>query len=294
MASAEEYRSRIQRSLDYARSHLEENPSLAELADAAAFSPYHFHRIFAAFVGETPAEHIRRLRIEKAASELLMRPAAPITEIALSCGFATPSAFSRDFRARFGVSPRAYRERCGGRQTSRAATHLRSHRGTGLAADARSDYRYETLPAMRLACCSHVGPYGPGIGRAWGTLMRWAGPRGLLGPEARIYGVSWDNPEVTAGRKLRYDACLEVPPGTEGSGAVFIRDLSPYRCIVLPYRGPERGLSEAYGRLYYQLLPESSCEPEDFPAFERYLAPPQGLLIRRFDLEIYLPVKPFT
>jgi AraC family transcriptional regulator len=298
MASGEEYRSRIQRSLDYARAHLEENPSLAELADAAAFSPYHFHRIFAAFVGETPAEHIRRLRIEKAASELLMRPAAPITEIALSCGFATPSAFSRDFRARFGLSPRSYRERRGGLPTSRAASFLRSHRGasrgTGLAEDAHSDYRYETFPAMRLACCSHVGPYGPGIGRAWGTLMRWAGPRGLLGPGTRSYGVSWDNPEVTEGHKLRYDACLEVPPETEGSRAVFIRDLSPYRCIVLPYRGPERGLSGAYARLYYRLLPESSCEPEDFPAFEHYLAPPRGLFVRRFDLEIYLPVKPLT
>ncbi len=294
MARGEEYRSRIQRSLDYARAHLEENPSLAELAGAAAFSPYHFHRIFAAFVGETPAEHIRRLKIEKATSELLMRPEAPVTEIALSCGFATPSAFSRDFRARFGVTPRAYRERRGDLKIHRAATNRATRRGTGLGAAARSDFRYETLPAMRLACCSHVGPYGPGIGRAWGALMRWAGSRGLLGPGARIFGVSWDNPEVTEGRKLRYDACLEVPPGTEGAGAVFIRDLSPYRCIVLPYRGPERGLSEAYARLYYRLLPESSCEPEDFPAFERYLAPPRGLLVRRFDLEIYLPVKPLT
>lgn len=290
MASAEEYRSRIHRALEYARIHIEDNPSLADLAGAAAFSPFHFHRIFAAFVGETPAEHIRRLRLEKAASELLMRPAAPVTDIALSCGFATPSAFSRDFRARFGVTPRSYRERRGGRQVPRTTTR----RGTGLNAELRADYRIADLPAMRLAYCSHVGPYGPGLGRAWGTLMRWAGPRGLLDPGARTYGVSWDNPEVTDGNKLRYDACLEVPPGTAGTDEVFIRDLSPYRCIVLPYRGPERGLSAAYERLYYRILPESACEPEDFPAFERYLAPPRGIFVRRFDLEIHLPVKLLT
>lgn len=284
MVPAEEYRARVQRALDFARSHLNENPTLSDLAAAAAFSPFHFHRIFAAFTGETPAEHLRRLRLEKAANELRYRPTTPVTEIALGCGFATPSAFSRDFRARFGVSPRAYRE---GKDAKNREQRRDPPEPTGS-----QEFRYEDLPAMRLAFCPHVGPYGPGIGAAWGTLMGWAGPRGFLGPGALLYGVSWDNPEVTEGHKLRYDACLVVPPGTEASGPVSVRDLRPYRCIVLPFRGPERRFSQAYRRLYYGILPRSGCEPEDFPALERYLSPPRGILFRRFDAEIHLPVRP--
>ncbi|MFA6505639.1 MAG: AraC family transcriptional regulator [Treponemataceae bacterium] len=293
MSPITDYRTRIFRALEYAREHLDENPSLSELADAAAFSPFHFHRIFAALTGETPAEHIRRLRLEKAANSLLYKPTIPVTRIALDCGFATPSAFSRDFRARFGITPQNFRKRKLGRDGAAgySAPAAFAFRTT---ADTTIDYRYETLTPLCVAYCSHVGPYGPGIGKAWGTLMRWAGPRALIAPEARIYGISWDNPDITGDGQLRYDACLEVPQGTEGSGDIHIRDLPAFRCIVLPYKGPERGLSAAYSRLYYEILPQSTCEPEDFPAFERYLSMPKGLFSRRFDLEIYLPVKPLT
>ena len=44
--------------------------SLPELADHACLSPFHFHRLFTAVVGEPPAEYVRRLRLERAAHEL--------------------------------------------------------------------------------------------------------------------------------------------------------------------------------------------------------------------------------
>lgn len=291
MPPIDDYRSRIACSLEYAREHLDENPSLAELAAAAAFSPYHFHRIFAAIVGETPAEHIRRLRLEKAANTLLYKPDAPVTRVALDCGFATPSAFSRDFKSRFGVSPQRYRQTRRGLRPTAAATAPASAPRNPIPGRLDIDYRFETLAPMRLAYCSHIGPYGSGIGKAWGTLMRWAYPRGLVLKDARVYGVSWDNPDVTEDGQLRYDACLAVPEGTEGSGDIRVRDLPSLACIVLPFKGPERLLSAAYSRLYYDLLPGSGREPADFPGFERYLSMPKGLFSRRFDVELFLPLK---
>ncbi len=44
--------------------HLADNPSLDEIAAAACFSKFHFHRLFQAHVGETVLEFTRRLRLD--------------------------------------------------------------------------------------------------------------------------------------------------------------------------------------------------------------------------------------
>ena len=61
------YRERILRVRLHIEAHLDESISLEELAAVACFSPYHFHRIFRALVGESVMEHVRRLRLERAA-----------------------------------------------------------------------------------------------------------------------------------------------------------------------------------------------------------------------------------
>ena len=62
-----EYRSRINRVMDYIDIHLDQPLELKSIAEIANFSPFHFHRIFTFLIGETPIDYIQRLRIEKAA-----------------------------------------------------------------------------------------------------------------------------------------------------------------------------------------------------------------------------------
>ena len=65
-----EYRSRINRVMDYIDIHLDQPLELKSIAEIANFSPFHFHRIFTFLIGETPIDYIQRLRIEKAACRL--------------------------------------------------------------------------------------------------------------------------------------------------------------------------------------------------------------------------------
>ena len=68
----EEYISRINRGvMDYIRSNMDGPMSLEQLASVACFSPFHFHRIFRAIV---LAQFIQRVRVEKAASMLIVNP----------------------------------------------------------------------------------------------------------------------------------------------------------------------------------------------------------------------------
>jgi len=61
------YAQRIDRVIDYLRANLDRPVKLAELANVACFSEFHFHRIFTAISGETLNNFTNRLRLEKAA-----------------------------------------------------------------------------------------------------------------------------------------------------------------------------------------------------------------------------------
>jgi AraC-like DNA-binding protein len=81
---------------------------LADLAQEAAMSRYHFLRIFRQVVGLTPHQYILRTRLHHAAIDL-RRSTRPILDIALDAGFGDLSTFNRRFRGTIGVTPGAYR-----------------------------------------------------------------------------------------------------------------------------------------------------------------------------------------
>ena len=60
----------VQRMQDYISAHLAESITLADLARASLFSPWHSYRLFRTHVGLTPAEYIRRLRLSRSAMRL--------------------------------------------------------------------------------------------------------------------------------------------------------------------------------------------------------------------------------
>ena len=82
--------------------------SLAELAQEARLSPYHFLRTFQRLTGVTPHQYVRRLRLREAATSLAAGPGR-IADVAFDSGFGDVSNFNHAFRAEFGASPRVYR-----------------------------------------------------------------------------------------------------------------------------------------------------------------------------------------
>src|SRR6516165_2904694 len=107
-ATALTYIQRVNLAIDHIVGRLGEPLRLRDLARVAMLSPFHFHRVFQALVGSTPADFVRRLRLEKALA-MLSHPRPPsLTAIALACGFSSSSDFSRCFKRRFGVPPSSF------------------------------------------------------------------------------------------------------------------------------------------------------------------------------------------
>jgi AraC family transcriptional regulator len=103
---------RITRALRQVERHPDSRLALADLAQEARLSPYHFLRAFQEATGMTPHQYVLRARLREAALRLKAGP-AKVLDIALNTGFGDVSNFNRAFRAEFGMSPRAFRQRSG-------------------------------------------------------------------------------------------------------------------------------------------------------------------------------------
>ncbi len=85
--------------------HWNQRLLLSDLATRVGSTPFHLARIFKARTGQSIHQYQRQLRLRRALDGLLDRPQQRLTDLALDCGFATPSHFTDAFRSSFGMPP---------------------------------------------------------------------------------------------------------------------------------------------------------------------------------------------
>jgi AraC family transcriptional regulator len=283
------------RVLLHIQSHLDEALPLEELAKVACFSPFHFHRLFRAMVGESVKEYVRRLRLERAAFRLTSSGRSVVT-IAFDAGYDTHESFTRAFRQMFGVSPSDYRKRGHGKispavsETSAIPTWERKCLNNTVSGGETVEVRVEKRKPMRVAFVRHVGPYGD-CGKAWEKLCAFAAQQGWLGPDALTIGISHDDPDVTAPDKLRYDACLPVDDGFVATGEIGVQEIAGGEYAVATHRGPHSNLEQTYRCLFREWLPESRRELRSVPGFEIYRNDPCTTPPEHLVTDIYLPLE---
>ena len=95
---------------EYIRLHLTDTITLDDLARLVGLTNRHLSRAFRASFSETPMQYVIRLRMEKAI-RMLTEMRAPITEVALDCGFSHSQHFAASFSKAMGCSPSEYRRR---------------------------------------------------------------------------------------------------------------------------------------------------------------------------------------
>jgi AraC family transcriptional regulator len=316
----QEYIARVNRVIDYIEANISKDLSLKELADVAHFSPYHFHRIFRAMVGETLNDFIQRVRIERAASKLVQNPKQTVTQIAFECGFSSSSAFAREFRRVFGMSASSWRARGNLDCSKYSQTESKDSQAVGnIGQDAVVSLQYtqginqlwrvnmktsgiqtnvevKDMPEMHIAYVRHIGPYAGNqelFGSLFNKLCTWAGPRGLLRfPETKMLTVYRDNPEITDENRLRVDACITVPADTQVDGEVGKAVIPAGRYAVAHFEITPDQYGNAWNALYGGWLPDSGYQPADGPCYELYLGDPKQHPEGKHIVDIYAPVKP--
>ncbi|HEX2980264.1 MAG TPA: GyrI-like domain-containing protein [Anaerolineaceae bacterium] len=293
--SRETYRSRIDQAVAYINANLAEEINLEQVAREAAFSPFHFHRIFSALVGETPKTFINRVRLEKAANVLLKNRALNVTEIALMCGFSSSATFARAFKQHFGIPASRYRE-SGGESINPAAgliSPVFPPQVTEQITDWVKGVQVRSLAPMQVAYVANLEGYSlEKICPAWERLTLWASAHGWMNAQTRMIGISFDDPNITPKNKCRYYACLSLPEGVSLPPRERIATMELPGGLYALCRAEcyPQDFSLIYQALYGLWLPESGYQPADRPTYEAYLRTPEQHPQGKFELEVCLPL----
>lgn len=281
LSTREEYLKRINLVVEYINNNLDSELDLNKLADIACFSPYHFHRIIKAFLGEPIGSFITRMRVETAA-RLLRYTANPIEEITYSVGYASPSSLSKAFKLFYNISPSDYRK-------NKDFTIVnRMHFTSGIQL---KKPKFETIPNRTVLYIRLIGEYGNvDYGKAWEQLWVIIKEQKLFTAGIEHIGISHDDPKVTESNKCRYDACLVIHKPAQAQGEIGIKDIPGGRYAVFLHKGPYQQLSNVYDAIFGKWLPESGYELRNVPAFEKYINNPTNTEAEKLNTQIYIPI----
>lgn len=261
-----EYVARILRAQRWLEAHLDDPLDPQLLAREASFSLHHFHRIFRAQVGESVMEHVRRLRLERAARKLRASDAR-ILDLAVAAGYESHEAFTRAFTDQFGVSPSSFRNAPNARLAEWKRTCPKQLPGP---------VRIETFPALHVAFLRHRGGYD-GIHELWAKMYAWIAARSRNGAIPGLYGVCPDDPDVTPEPMLRFDACAVISPDFVAEGAYGVTDIPGGTYAVGVHRGSYRTLHETYLDVIGRWFPRSGHEPAVDAVVEHYVNNPSSV-----------------
>jgi AraC family transcriptional regulator len=280
-ATRSDYAIRLERVFMWLREHLDDALDLHRLADVACMSPYHFHRIYRAMQGETAAETVRRLRLHRAAVELIVGE-LPVQRISHRAGYGSQEAFTRAFKTAYGVPPARYR------------ASFVPLPPAGSMEDAMDTMTYQATvqetPVIRVAALAHKGDYNE-ISTTFGRLVTVLGAQGLVGPDTRTFGIYYDDPSITPVEALRSEACVSVPDEWAPDGDLQRSEIRGGRYAVVTHIGPYAELGRAYTWLYGTWLAQSGEEAADAPCVEAYLNDARLVPPSELKTEIWLPLR---
>lgn len=281
-------------------------PLLAkELAQVAAYSEQHFHRVFKQVVGETFNVYIRRVRLEHAANQLMFDHHSSVLAIAEKCGFVSLSSFNQVFKVQFGATPGQWRHSEHGYATMPYLADSEINAGyQRIQQQTLPEPEVVVLPDRHVAYVRHIG-YGRSIRKAWLLLQAWALQAGLTenlsqplsdhSAVGQYVGLHHSNPAWVPLDECRYVACLTIDKPVMKKA---LQQRSRVNQLTIPgglhiafdLQGRYGELLPWIGKILEEWLPESGYTLQTTPAFVHYRKNQFLSADDLFDVRFFLPV----
>lgn len=281
-STTEEYCRQINIITEYINNHLDENIDLSRLAEVSNFSPFHFHRITRAFLGEPIGAYIIRMKIETAA-RLLRYTDLSVADIAYKVGYDVPSSLSKVFKQHYEISPIDYRNNKNYMimQTIKKELDLNIKKA-----------KIVNIPLRKMIYIKLFGKYGNlDFGGTWGRLWQFVKENKLYSAGIEHIAIYYDDPKVTEPEKLRTDLCLVIQKEAKPHGEVGVREMEGGKYAMFLYQGAYTNLDAVYDIIYSELLPQNSLKLRNEHCFEKYLNHPDRTEPDKLKTEIYVPVE---
>ncbi|GHB86441.1 AraC family transcriptional regulator [Persicitalea jodogahamensis] len=264
------HQQKVNQVLDAITQDLPRSLSLDELADLAALSPFHLHRVFSRLTGESPGRLLIRTRLEKAAF-LLRYSRTGLPAIARAVGYKSVDSLAKAFRKRFGCSPQAYLQSLGDNQIGVGPIVQPLDKRLNAMLKHSRMVRFppgQVLYARGLGFAN--GHYNEVAAQLWPRLLAYAHQQQLLDKETQYLARFPHCTSITKPSQCHYEACIrltrnrsivcpaEFGVGYEPGGAfrVFTHD-GPYDTLWESWRAIFQHWLPCGG---YSLRPAASLE----------------------------------
>ena len=281
-----DYHERINRVIQFVNTHLDEELDISKLAGIGNYSPYHFHRIMRAYLGEPLGAYIVRVRMETAVT-LLLYSSEAVNTIAFKVGYDNPPSFHKAFKKRFGISPAEYRN-----DKMRWFKTENSKIKFIVMENLKSlQPKMKEIKPKKVIYARSMGCYNESAEKSWKTVCSFAEKRKLFGFGTEFIGISHDDPKVTEAGKLRYDACIVVSKDVKPEGEIGVQEIPGGKYAVFTHKGPYEKLQGSYDYIFGKWLLESGHELRNVTGFEKYLNAPEDTQPEKLLTEIYIPVQ---
>lgn len=275
-----DYVQRINKVVAYINNHLDETLDLKTLANEAALSDFHFHRIFKALKGEAIGGYITRLRLE-ATARLLRYTALTIEEIAFNIGYETPASLSKAFKKQYGINPTEYR--------TNKDTYIMKKEIINPDLALKTP-KIVTLEPKNLIYVALTGAYGSlDYGKAYEQLWAVIKAQKLFTKGIESICISYDDPKITEGSLQRSDVCLAIHKPATPQDEVSCKTLAGGKYAVFFYQGSYENLSQVYDTAVRWVIDHQYTLREE-PFFEKYLNDARRTPKEKLKTEIYIPI----
>ena len=283
----------LEKAIAYIENHLNENIGLSDVSRETGYSYYHMTRLFSAVLGESVGRYINRRRLYNA-SEKLIRSNQRVIDIAFDCGFASPEAFSRAFKAAFGSSPADYRK-TGLDLVVNAKRGLTPEDVGHIANNISHAPRFVTLGEIKVAGLRGTTSLSDNrLPALWEKFMRLHKDLGMASGAG--YGICETQQTaytkegdvlfaVMVGSPVRdFDSLPPSPP-------LERKILQAGKYAVFTHRGTLANLLKTYQYIFGTWLQTTKAELDDREDFEIYEREILSLDDADNEVEIYIPVK---
>jgi AraC family transcriptional regulator len=277
----------ILRVLVYIEDHLDGSLLLEKMAEIAHISPFYFHRLFRAYMGETLADYVQRIRLQRA-EEKLRYSDSSITEIAMDVGYESPAAFTKVFNQIMGQSPRHYRKMMQPRVQAILKRTQPTDREKALYKPEYLQRKEETVLFVR-----RTGDYQQTPWEAFEALDTFLKKENISEEKIKTsYSMGLDNPQIVPRSQCRFDAMVALRVSLPPKGEVGQRVLKGGRFAVFTVRGPRTEIENTYDAIFRIWYPTFKDQlSDDPPNFCEHLNLDESIPEDEHVTKFYIPLK---
>ncbi len=282
--------SQIGRAQRFIRMNSTKDLNLKKIAQEAGSSTFHFGRLFMSYTGETTFTYLRRIRLLNALKILQEDSECSVTEVALSVGYETPSAFNKVFKSFFKMSPSEYRNIGKAQQDALIYDLSINPKEKEMPMNLTEKPEFVTRPAIHLLYVEKSGIFQEVAMPTWYELIPLVDKHVNKETITEYLGLSNMDTNGKDEASMHYDAGVGVneKPKSIPKGLKY-KSVAGGKYAKFILVGPTNGVWGALEKIF-KVLAENKIKLRDGACIENYLSNPEIVPENELVTELLVPV----